>query len=32
MTYIVDGVRANFHGDIMTSEAAVGFAVTQPWF
>jgi len=28
MTYIVDGVRAIFRGDIMTSEAAVGFAVT----
>lgn len=28
MTYVVDGVRAIFRGDIMTSEAAVGFAVT----
>lgn len=28
MTYIVDGVRAIFRGDIMTSEAAVGAAVT----
>ena len=28
MTYVVDGVRAIFRGDIMTSEAAAGFAVT----
>lgn len=28
MTHIVDGVRAIFRGDIMTSEAGIGFAVT----
>lgn len=28
MTYIVDGVRAIFVGDILSQEAAVGFAVT----
>lgn len=28
MTYIVDGVRAIFRGDILTPEAGVGFAVT----
>lgn len=28
ITYIVDGVRAIFRGDIVTSEAGVGFSVT----